>query len=90
MSQNRQPRYVFAFDERAAVGAADARERLGGKGANLGIMTTELALPVPPGFTISTAACRAGEAYIPGEYRYLFEQDEPFIQNICSFRVYFP
>lgn len=32
---------------------------LGGKGANLAEMTTKLGLPVPPGFTISTPACRA-------------------------------
>ncbi len=31
---------------------------LGGKGANLAEMTSVLALPVPPGFTITTAACR--------------------------------
>jgi pyruvate,orthophosphate dikinase len=31
---------------------------LGGKGANLAIMTAKLGLPVPPGFTITTAACR--------------------------------
>ena len=32
---------------------------MGGKGANLAEMTSVLALPVPPGFTISTDACRA-------------------------------
>ncbi|MEN9802760.1 MAG: pyruvate phosphate dikinase, partial [Actinomycetota bacterium] len=35
------------------------KELLGGKGANLAEMTSVLGLPVPPGFTITTDACRA-------------------------------
>lgn len=45
--------YVFDFTE----GSKDQRDLLGGKGANLAEMTS-LGLPVPPGFTISTEACR--------------------------------
>ncbi len=45
--------YVFDFSE----GAADQLDLLGGKGANLAEMT-RLGLPVPPGFTITTEACR--------------------------------
>ncbi|CAB1129613.1 Pyruvate, phosphate dikinase [Candidatus Hydrogenisulfobacillus filiaventi] len=45
-------RYVFDFAE----GSAADRARLGGKGAGLAEMT-RLGLPVPPGFTITTAAC---------------------------------
>src|SRR5262245_17722137 len=37
----------------------DLKGLLGGKGANLAEMTSVLRLPVPPGFTISTEACRA-------------------------------
>ena len=37
----------------------EMRDLLGGKGANLAEMTSVLKLPVPPGFTISTDACRA-------------------------------
>jgi pyruvate,orthophosphate dikinase len=37
----------------------EMKDLLGGKGANLAEMTSVLALPVPPGFTISTDACRA-------------------------------
>jgi pyruvate,orthophosphate dikinase len=44
---------VFLFRE----GSADMRELLGGKGANLAEMT-RVGLPVPPGFTITTEACR--------------------------------
>ena len=48
------PKYVFDFTE----GHKDLKDLLGGKGANLAEMTN-LGLPVPPGFTISTDACRA-------------------------------
>ncbi len=41
-----------------AQGNKDQKELLGGKGANLAEMTN-LGLPVPPGFTITTDACRA-------------------------------
>jgi pyruvate, orthophosphate dikinase len=47
-------RWVQLFEE----GNASERERLGGKGANLAEMTN-LGLPVPPGFTVTTAACRS-------------------------------
>src|SRR5436190_3711742 len=46
--------YVYDFTE----GDKDQKELLGGKGANLAEMTT-MGLPVPPGFTITTEACRA-------------------------------
>ncbi len=46
-------RYVYDFRE----GSASQRDLLGGKGANLAEMTT-IGLPVPPGFTITTEACR--------------------------------
>ena len=46
-------KYVYDFAE----GGKDLKDLLGGKGANLGEMTN-LGLPVPPGFTISTEACR--------------------------------
>ena len=48
------PKYVYRFSE----GDKDQKDLLGGKGANLAEMT-RLALPVPPGFTITTDACRA-------------------------------
>ncbi len=37
----------------------ELKDQLGGKGANLAEMTSVLGLPVPAGFTITTAACRA-------------------------------
>ncbi len=47
-------KYVYDFAE----GDKEMRDLLGGKGANLAEMT-KLGLPVPPGFTITTDACRA-------------------------------
>ncbi len=50
--------YVFDFDHRHARPPMELKDLLGGKGANLAEMTSVLKLPVPPGFTISTDACR--------------------------------
>ncbi len=47
-------RWVYRFEE----GSREMRDLLGGKGADLAEMT-RLGLPVPPGFTITTEACRA-------------------------------
>ncbi|TML26566.1 MAG: pyruvate, phosphate dikinase, partial [Actinobacteria bacterium] len=47
------PTYVYDFVE----GNKDLKDLLGGKGANLCEMT-RLGLPVPPGFIVSTDACR--------------------------------
>lgn len=47
------PKFVYDFTE----GNKDLKDLLGGKGANLAEMTN-LGLPVPPGFTITTEACR--------------------------------
>jgi pyruvate, orthophosphate dikinase len=50
-------RWVSAFGGGKADGTAADKADLGGKGANLAEMT-RLGLPVPPGFTITTAVCR--------------------------------
>ncbi len=55
-------KYVYDFSE----GNKELKDLLGGKGANLAEMTN-LGLPVPPGFTITTDACRV----------YLTTGDEP-------------
>jgi pyruvate,orthophosphate dikinase len=56
------PKYVYDFSE----GNRDLKDLLGGKGANLAEMTN-LGLPVPPGFVITTEACNV----------YLASGDEP-------------
>jgi pyruvate,orthophosphate dikinase len=50
--------HTFAIDEPHSLTPADARALFGGKAANLGVMSRELGLPVPPGFVITTATCR--------------------------------
>ncbi|MCY0957530.1 pyruvate, phosphate dikinase [Streptomyces sp. H27-H5] len=66
MSENKDQKLVYDFTE----GNRDLKDLLGGKGANLAEMTN-LGLPVPPGFTITTEACKvyleSGEA--PAELR---------------------
>src|SRR5258708_1587886 len=54
MPEQAREKYVYAFEG----GGRDQKYLLGGKGANLAEMTN-LGLPVPPGFTISTDACKA-------------------------------
>lgn len=59
---------VYFFGAGKAEGSADMRDLLGGKGAGLAEMTN-LGIPVPPGFTITTEVCRgfyANRALPPG------------------------
>jgi pyruvate,orthophosphate dikinase len=62
-------RWVYAFGDGQADGDGTMKAVLGGKGAGLAEMT-RLGLPVPPGFTIVTAACnhwmQNGESYPEG------------------------
>src|SRR3954463_10639422 len=59
-------KYVYEFTE----GGKDEKDLLGGKGANLAEMT-RLGLPVPPGFTVTTEACRRylADGGVPPELR---------------------
>src|SRR6202035_3298395 len=49
-------KWVYRFGDGAAEGRADMKNLLGGKGAGLAEMSN-LGLPVPPGFTITTEVC---------------------------------
>ena len=49
--------FVYFFGDGKAEGDAKMKNELGGKGANLAEMTN-LGIPVPPGFTISTEVCK--------------------------------
>ena len=51
------PKYVLFFGGRKTEGKAAMKELLGGKGANLAEMSN-LGMPVPAGFTITTRACQ--------------------------------
>jgi pyruvate,orthophosphate dikinase len=69
-------KWVYPFGGGAAEGRADMKDLLGGKGANLAEMSN-LGLPVPPGFTISTEVCshyyEHGQSY-PQELKPAFEK----------------
>ena len=65
-------KWVYAFGDGKAEGAASDRNLLGGKGANLAEMSS-LGLPVPPGFTITTELCTS---YYDNERTYPAELDE--------------
>src|SRR5688500_17657466 len=54
VSMGARTKWVYEFEE----GSAEMKALLGGKGAGLAEMT-RIGLPVPPGFTITTDACRA-------------------------------
>ena len=51
--------HAHALDAPHSLAPAEARALLGGKAANLGVMSRELGLPVPPGFVVTTATCRS-------------------------------
>jgi len=51
-----EQRWIYAFGGEKTEGNAAMREFLGGKGANLAEMAS-LGIPVPPGFTLTTACC---------------------------------
>src|SRR3990170_2447948 len=59
-------KYVYFFGGGKAEGSAGMRDLLGGKGCDLAEMTN-LGIPVPPGFTITTEAC---VEYFRGEKRH--------------------
>jgi len=68
-STRTEPQHVYRFGDGQADGSAEMRDLLGGKGAGLAEMTN-LGIPVPPGFTITTAVCTAfyanGRSYPQG------------------------
>jgi pyruvate,orthophosphate dikinase len=56
MAKKSAKKYVYFFGAGKADGRADMKNLLGGKGANIAEMTN-LDIPVPPGFTITTEVC---------------------------------
>src|SRR5829696_8499251 len=56
MTERAMSKYVYYFGDGHAEGNAKMKEILGGKGAGLAEMTN-IGVPVPPGFTISTEVC---------------------------------
>ncbi|MBS1113823.1 MAG: ppdK, partial [Nitrospirae bacterium] len=69
-------KYVYFFGNGKADGKGEMKDLLGGKGAGLAEMTN-LKIPVPAGFTITTEACneyfKAGKKYSPGMWEQVVE-----------------
>ena len=65
-----EKKYVYFFGQGKAEGSADMKNLLGGKGANLAEMTN-LDVPVPAGFTISTEICT-----------YFYEHEGTYPENL--------
>ncbi|MET0852919.1 MAG: PEP/pyruvate-binding domain-containing protein, partial [Candidatus Rokuibacteriota bacterium] len=80
-ADTRGPKYVYSFGGGKAEGSSALRDLLGGKGCELAEMTN-LGIPVPPGFTITTTAWRAyetaGKTYPPA----LWPQVEAGLQRL--------
>ena len=72
------PKYVYFFGNGSAEGNATMKHLLGGKGANLAEMTN-LGIPVPPGFTISTEVC---DAYYKNNLQYPPGLEKDIEQNL--------
>ncbi|MFW5662584.1 MAG: PEP/pyruvate-binding domain-containing protein, partial [Bacteroidota bacterium] len=71
-SAGTKAKYVYYFGGGKAEGRADMKDLLGGKGANLAEMTN-LGLPVPAGFTISTDVCT-----------YYYDNDETYPKSLSK------
>jgi pyruvate,orthophosphate dikinase len=50
--------HAYPFDHQHGLPLADVKAVIGSKAANIAVMVNELGLPVPRGFTITTATCR--------------------------------
>ena len=75
-----QPKYVYFFGGSESEGDATMRTLLGGKGANLAEMSN-LGIPVPPGFTISTEVCKL---YNENDKQYPVGLDEQIDENLAK------
>ena len=64
MAKTRGAKRTYSFGSGRAEGNRDMKELLGGKGAGLAEMSN-IGIPVPPGFTITTEAC--AEFYAAGK-----------------------
>lgn len=74
----KQKKYVYFFGNGKAEGRGDMKDLLGGKGAGLAEMTN-LGIPVPAGFTITTEACNE---YFKNHKKYPPGMWEQVLQNM--------
>ena len=73
-------KYVYFFGGGKAEGRGDQKQLLGGKGAGLAEMTN-IGLPVPPGFTLTTNACAA---YYQGKRKWPTGLDDQVKRNVAK------
>ena len=73
-------KFIYFFGGGKAEGAARMKELLGGKGANLAEMTN-LGIPVPPGFTMSTEVCKV---YYDNNRKYPEEVKKELSTNLAK------
>ncbi|HTH15391.1 MAG TPA: pyruvate, phosphate dikinase [Magnetospirillum sp.] len=73
-------KWVYSFGAGRAEGRADMKNLLGGKGANLAEMSN-LGIPVPPGFTISTEVCTY---YYRNDHQYPVELTEAVLEALAQ------
>lgn len=80
---------IYTFGYGTNVGDASMKDLLGSKGANLAEMSN-MDLPVPPGFTITTDVCRQYRALDAGDHRlqfideYYMNQIEPALNELIE------
>jgi pyruvate, orthophosphate dikinase len=77
---------IYSFGGGKAEGRADMKNQLGGKGANLAEMSN-LGIPVPPGFTISTSVCKdfyAGDKNLPDSVKNSAKEALSIIENLLG------
>jgi pyruvate,orthophosphate dikinase len=82
-------RYVFFFGGGKAEGNSGMKSFLGGKGANLAEMTN-LGVPVPPGFTISTEVCDAyyqNNCKYPSGLKSMVEANLKKLENLMGLKL---
>src|SRR5579872_6832258 len=80
--------WVYSFGDGRAQGSADMKNLLGGKGANLAEMSN-LGLPVPPGFTITTEVCTwyyANQQSYPPDLKPAVEAAVRRLGDLCDAR----
>lgn len=76
-------KYVYFFSSDGAEGKAEMKNLLGGKGANMAEMTN-LGIPVPAGFTITTEACIA---YYDNDSQYPDGLWEEILDNLAKLEI---
>ena len=83
-SKKSTTKYVYFFGGGKADGNGKMKDVLGGKGAGLAEMTNA-GLPVPPGFTIQTEACRE---YMRGQVSPEMDRHKKALQHFLNQNVY--